>query len=58
MKSHTTADQSLAATVLTRLLQEERAAGGNSYGRLVDLVRTIAFEEFDAGGDAPEKARP
>jgi uncharacterized membrane protein len=52
MKQHKTADTSLAATVLDRLIQEERAAGRDTNDRVVELVRTIAFEEFDAGGGA------
>ncbi|MGH8977068.1 MAG: alpha/beta-hydrolase family protein, partial [Acidimicrobiia bacterium] len=56
MKTHKTVDQSLAAAVLDRLLREERAAGTNANDRIVNLVRTIAFEEFDAGSGAPTEA--
>jgi hypothetical protein len=42
----------LAATVLDRLIQEQRAAGQNTDERLIELVRNVAFEEFGADGGA------
>jgi hypothetical protein len=50
MEDHKTADKSMAAAVLTRLIQEERAAGRDTDQRLIELVRAVAVEEF--GGDA------
>ena len=48
MKKHGTADKSLAAAVLARLIHEEREAGRDADERLVRLVRAVALEEFDA----------
>jgi uncharacterized membrane protein len=48
MKKHGTADKSLAAAVLARLMREEREAGRDADERLVELVRAVALEEFDA----------
>jgi uncharacterized membrane protein len=48
MKQHGTADTSLAAAVLARLMREEREAGRDADERLVELVRAVALEEFDA----------
>ncbi len=53
MKEHDVAGKSLAATVLTRLIDEERANGGTPDERLMQLVRSVAFEEFDAGSPGP-----
>ncbi|MET1003777.1 MAG: alpha/beta-hydrolase family protein [Acidimicrobiia bacterium] len=55
MKEHDVAGKSLAATVLTRLIDEERAKGGTPDERLMQVVRSVAFEEFDAG--SPGKSR-
>ncbi len=52
MKSHGSVERSLAASVLERLIQEQRAAGQDTNERLIELVRTIAFEEFGAGTGA------
>ena len=48
MKKHGTADKSLAAAVLARLIREEREAGRDADQRLLELVRAVALEEFDA----------
>jgi hypothetical protein len=48
MKKHGTADKSLAAVVLARLMREEREAGRDAYEGLVELVRSVPLEEFDA----------
>jgi uncharacterized membrane protein len=48
MKEHGSAGKSLSATVLQRLIDEERANGGDVDSRLMELVRTVAFTEFDA----------
>ena len=54
MKRHGTADKSLAAAVLARLIREEREAGRDADERLLGLVRAVALEEFDASaGVAP-----
>ena len=59
MSTHKTADKSLAATVLERLIQEQRAAGNDTNSRLMELVRTVAFEEFDAvSGATAESVDP
>jgi uncharacterized membrane protein len=50
VKTHGTADKSLAAAVLARLIREEREAGRDTDERLVALVRAVALEEFDASG--------
>ncbi len=47
-KKHGTADTSLAAAVLARLIREEREAGRDSDERLLAVVRAVANEEFDA----------
>jgi uncharacterized membrane protein len=52
VKKHGTADKSLAAAVLARLIREEREAGRDSDERLLALVRAVAVEDFDAGGGA------
>jgi uncharacterized membrane protein len=52
-KGHGTADTSLSATVLDRLIREERAAGGDS--RLLERVRTVVSEEFGASGGVAER---
>src|SRR5262245_41444739 len=54
-KAHGTADKSLSATVLARLIQEEREAGHDTDNRLIELIRTVAAEEFDATGGAAPK---
>jgi uncharacterized membrane protein len=54
MKKHGTVDKSLAAAVLARLIREERDAGQDTDARLLELVRAVAVEEFDASaGVAP-----
>ena len=53
MSTHKTADKSLAVSVLNRLMQEQREAGNNTNDRLVQLVRSIAFEEYDAATGTP-----
>ncbi len=50
MKQHGAADKSLAASVLARLMEEERAAGRDPDERLLRVVREVAAEEFDASG--------
>jgi uncharacterized membrane protein len=52
-KGHRTADTSLSATVLDRLIREERAAGTDS--RLLDRIRTVVSEEFGASGGMAER---
>jgi uncharacterized membrane protein len=53
MKQHGTADKSLAATVLQRVIQDERDAGRDPDARLLQLLQEIAAEEFGAlGGTA------
>ena len=51
-KDHKSSDKGLAAEVLSRLIREERAAGRDIDERLLELVRAVAMEEFDAGGAA------
>jgi uncharacterized membrane protein len=51
-KAHGTADTSLSATVLDRLIREERAAGSDRDSRLLELVRAVVTEEFGASGGA------
>jgi uncharacterized membrane protein len=54
MKKHGTADKSLAAAVLARLIREEREAGRETDEQILRLVRAVALEEFDASaGVAP-----
>jgi uncharacterized membrane protein len=48
MKSHGVVHKGLAATVLQRLIQEERDAGRNPDERLLQIFRTVAVEEFGA----------
>ena len=50
--NHKSSDKGLAAEVLSRLIREERAAGRDTDERLLELVRAVAMEEFDAGGAA------
>ncbi len=50
MKAHGAADKSLAASVLARLMDEERAAGRDPDERVLRVVREVAAEEFDASG--------
>jgi uncharacterized membrane protein len=50
VKKHGTADKSLAAAVLARLIREEREAGRDTDERLLALVRAVALDEFDASG--------
>jgi uncharacterized membrane protein len=50
MKHHATTGKSLSATVLERLISDERADGREPNTRVIELVRKIAREEFDAGG--------
>ncbi len=50
VKAHGKADTSMAAAVLERLIDEERAAGHETDTRLVQLVRDVAASDFDAGG--------
>ena len=50
--NHKASDEGLAAEVLSRLIREERAAGRDIDERLLELVREVAMEEFDAGGAA------
>jgi uncharacterized membrane protein len=52
MKSHDRTGASLAASVLDRLIREEREAGRPTDERLLTLIRTVATDEFDAGGGA------
>jgi hypothetical protein len=49
-KSHGTADTSLSATVVERLIREERAAGNDAESRLLERVRTVVREEFGVSG--------
>ena len=46
MKAHGAVEKSLAATVLQRLMQEERDAGRDPDERLIQVFRTVAREEF------------
>jgi uncharacterized membrane protein len=58
MKAHGMAGKSLAASVLERLMDEERAKGNDPNARLIQLVRAVAAEEFDAsGGVAPSASK-
>jgi uncharacterized membrane protein len=50
MKKHGKAGQSLSASVLERLISDERKAGREPNKRILDVLRAIANEEFDAGG--------
>jgi uncharacterized membrane protein len=55
MKAHGALNKSLAATVLQRLMEEERAAGRDPDERLIQVFREVAAEEFGvtAGIAAP-----
>jgi uncharacterized membrane protein len=55
MQAHGALDKSLAATVLQRLMQEERDAGRSADARLIELIRTVVREEF---GETPGIAAP
>jgi uncharacterized membrane protein len=55
MKAHGTVDKSLAATVLHRLMEEERVAGRSPDARLIEVIRTVVREEF---GETPGIAAP
>jgi uncharacterized membrane protein len=58
MKAHGAVNKSLAATVLQRLMQEERDAGRDPDERLIELFRTVAAEEFGVtAGIAPPKSK-
>ncbi len=46
VKKHGTADKSLAAAVLARLIREEREAGRDTDERMLALVRAVALEDF------------
>ena len=48
MKTHGVVSKGLAATVLQRLMQEERDAGNDPDERLLQMFRTVAVEEFGA----------
>jgi uncharacterized membrane protein len=50
MQTHGKVGKSLAATVLDRLIQEERAAGRDTNDRLLRTIRAVAHDEFDAAG--------
>jgi len=54
-KAHGALDKSLAATVLHRLMQEERDAGRSPDERLIEVIRTVVREEF---GETPGIAAP
>ena len=47
-KDHKSSDKGLAAEVLARFIREERAAGRDTDERLLELVRAVAIDEFDA----------
>ena len=51
-KDHKSSDKGLAAEVLARFIREERAAGRDTDERLLELVRAVAIDEFDAGADS------
>ena len=58
MKAHGALNKSLAATVLQRLMQEERAAGRDPDARLIEVFRTVAAEEFGVtAAVAPPKSQ-
>jgi len=50
VKAHGRADTSMAAAVLQRLMDEERAAGHETDTRIVQLIREVAANDFDASG--------
>jgi uncharacterized membrane protein len=58
--AHGTADASLAAAVVERLIEQERASGTDTDARMVALVRELADETLGAGGGAevPDEDRP
>jgi uncharacterized membrane protein len=58
MKAHGAVDKSLAATVLQRLMQEERDAGRDPDERLIQLFRTVALEEFGVSAGIAAPAPP
>ena len=51
-KDHKSSDKGLAAEVLARLIREEREAGRDTDERLLELIRAVAIEEYDASGGA------
>jgi len=58
IQAHGTTGKSLAAAVLERLLDEQRAQGLDPNARLVQIVRELAAEELGAGGGANVPASP
>jgi uncharacterized membrane protein len=52
MQTHKTPDKSLSATVLDRLIREERAKGNDPNSRLIQLIRQAALEQQETGGDS------
>jgi len=48
VKKHGTVERSLAVEVLARLIREEREAGHDTDARLLEVVRSVASDEFDA----------
>jgi uncharacterized membrane protein len=58
MKAHGTVDKSLAATVLHRMLEDERAAGRDPDARLIELIRTVMRDEFGETSGVAAPAKP
>jgi uncharacterized membrane protein len=58
MKAHGAVHKGLAATVLQRLMQEERDAGRDPDERLIQLFRTVARDEFGETSGIPAPAPP
>jgi hypothetical protein len=52
IEMHGAAGKSLAAAVVERLLEEQRARGFDPDARLVQIVRELAAENLGAGGGA------
>jgi uncharacterized membrane protein len=53
MKAHDASGKSLAASVIDRLIREQREQGAPTDERLMQLIRAVADDEFGAGGVAP-----
>jgi hypothetical protein len=53
MKAHDASGKSLAASVIDRLIREQRESGAPTDTRLMELIRAVAIDEFGAGGVGP-----
>jgi uncharacterized membrane protein len=58
MKAHDASGKSLAASVIDRLIREQREAGAPTDDRLMQLIRAVAVDEFGVGGVGPATDGP